>query len=88
MQAVVTNLNSRINIQTFDSDPEPPQLEMNDIGEIHLRTSRPIVFDGYASNRLTGSFVLIEPGTNATAAAGMLHPPAELVKPEYSDFEI
>ena len=61
---------------------------MNDIGEIKLRTSKPLIFDGYATNRLTGSFILIEQGTNATAAAGMLLPPTELVKPEYNDFAI
>jgi len=32
--------------------------------------------------------VLIEQGTNLTVAAGMLYPPQELVKPEYSDFAI
>ncbi len=41
---------------------------MNDIGEIRLRTAKPLVFDGYATNRLTGSFILIEQGTNATVA--------------------
>jgi sulfate adenylyltransferase subunit 1 len=88
VQAAVTDLASRINIQTFDPEPAPPELAMNDIGEIKLRTARPLIFDGYATNRLTGSFILIEPGTNATAAAGMLQPPAELVKPEYNDFAI
>jgi bifunctional enzyme CysN/CysC/sulfate adenylyltransferase subunit 1 len=46
------------------------------------------VFDGYKNNRLTGSFILIEPGTNATVGAGMLLPPTETVKPEYNDFAI
>jgi bifunctional enzyme CysN/CysC/sulfate adenylyltransferase subunit 1 len=88
VQAAVTNLESRINIQTFDAEPEPAELGMNDIGEIKVRTSKPLIFDGYTTNRLTGSFILIEPGTNATAAAGMLLPPVELVKPEYNDFAI
>jgi bifunctional enzyme CysN/CysC/sulfate adenylyltransferase subunit 1 len=88
VQAAVTDVASRINILTFDPEPSPPELAMNDIGEIKLRTSKPLIFDGYANNRLTGSFILIEPGTNATAAAGMLLPPLELVKPEYNDFAI
>jgi len=88
VQAAVTDLASRINILTFDPEPAPPELAMNDIGEIKLRTSKPIIFDGYAANRLTGAFILIEQGTNATAAAGMLLPPTELVKPEYNDFAI
>ena len=55
---------------------------------MRLKTSGPLVFDGYGTNRLTGSFILIEPGTNATVGAGMLFPPTEVVKPEYSDFAI
>jgi bifunctional enzyme CysN/CysC/sulfate adenylyltransferase subunit 1 len=61
---------------------------MNDIGEVRVRTAKPLIFDGYGTNRLTGSFILIEQGTNQTVAAGMLYPPAELVKPEYNDFAI
>lgn len=61
---------------------------MNDIGEVRIRTAKPLVFDAYTGNRLTGSFILIEQGTNATVAAGMLYPPTELVKPEYNDFAI
>ena len=78
---------SRIDIQTFDSEPAP-ELAINDIGEIRLKTARPLVFDGYVTNRLTGAFILIEPATNATMAAGMLLPPTETVKPEYNDFAI
>jgi bifunctional enzyme CysN/CysC/sulfate adenylyltransferase subunit 1 len=88
VQAIVTAIENRINISTFDPEPQPAELAMNDIGEIRLRTWRPLVFDGYANNRLTGSFILIEQGTNLTVAAGMLHPPTELVKPEYNDFAI
>ena len=61
---------------------------MNDIGIIRLKAARPLVFDGYGTNRLTGSFILIEQGTNATAVAGMLMPPTETVKPDYTDFTI
>ena len=61
---------------------------MNDIGEVRFRTSKPLIFDGYGNNRLTGSFILVEQGTNQTVAAGMLYPPTELVKPEYNDFAI
>ncbi len=87
-QVIVSSIESRLNIQTFEDEPGPTELVANDLGEIRLRTSRPLVYDGYATNRLTGSFILIEPSTNATVAAGMLLPPIELVKPEYNDFAI
>jgi bifunctional enzyme CysN/CysC/sulfate adenylyltransferase subunit 1 len=88
VQAVVTTIEHRINISTFDLEPGAPELAMNDMGEIRIRTAKPVVFDGYAVNRLTGSFILIEQGTNATVAAGMLYPPTEPAKPEYKDFAI
>jgi bifunctional enzyme CysN/CysC/sulfate adenylyltransferase subunit 1 len=88
VQAVITDIEDRINVSTFEPEPDAPELALNDIGEIRLKTSKPLIFDGYATNRLTGSFILIEPGANATAGAGMLFPPMEIVKPEYNDFAI
>ena len=88
VQAVVTKLESRIDMATFEPEPEPPALAINDIGTVRLKISRPIVYDGYTTNRLTGSFILIEQGTNATVAAGMLTAPTEPIKPEYTDFAI
>ena len=88
VQAVVTEIEDRINVSTFEPEPDAPELALNDIGEIRLKAAKPLIFDGYATNRLTGSFILIEQGTNATVAAGMLFPPLEPVKPEYTDFSI
>ena len=88
VQAIVTSLESKINLENFEPEPNPSELGMNDIGVIRLKTSKPLVFDGYNTNRLTGAFILIEQGTNATVAAGMLTAPTEAVKPEYTDFAI
>jgi bifunctional enzyme CysN/CysC/sulfate adenylyltransferase subunit 1 len=88
VQASVVALENRIDIRTFEHEPAPSQLALNDVGEIRLRTAKPVVYDGYTTNRLTGSFILIEQGTNQTVGAGMLLPPLEAVKPEYNDFAI
>jgi sulfate adenylyltransferase subunit 1 len=88
VQAIVTAVESRINMATFEPETAPGALAMNDVGVVRLKTAKPIVYDGYNTNRLTGSFILIEPGTNATVAAGMLTAPTEAVKPEYTDFAI
>ncbi|MEY4940772.1 MAG: Bifunctional enzyme CysN/CysC, partial [Verrucomicrobiota bacterium] len=88
VQAVVTDIVNRLNMSTLDTDARPAELAVNDIGEIRLRTSKPLVFDSYATNRLTGSFILIEQGTNATVAAGMLLPPREVVKSDNGDYVI
>ena len=88
VQAVVTSIEDRINVSTFEPEPDALELGLNDIGEIRLKTSRPLIFDGYTANRLTGSFILIKPETNATVSAGMLFPSSETLKPEYGDFAI
>jgi sulfate adenylyltransferase subunit 1 len=88
VQVAITEIVSKLNLDTLESGTAPAELAMNDIGEIRLRAAKPLVFDGYATNRLTGSFILIEQGTNATVAAGMLRPPRENVKPENADYVI
>ena len=45
---------------------------MNDIGRVSLRTATPLFYDSYRRNRLTGSFILVDPGTHETVAAGMI----------------
>jgi sulfate adenylyltransferase subunit 1 len=47
-------------------------LEMNDIGAVSVNVLRPIAIDPYGDNRNTGAFILIDPETNATVAAGMV----------------
>ena len=88
VQAMVTEIDHRIDMSTLEPQPAPSELVLNDIGEIRIRTAKPLVYDGYATNRLTGSFILIEQGTNATVAAGMLLPSEQLVKPESGDYMI
>jgi len=61
----------RVNISTLRNEPSR-QLQMNDIASIELQTVAPLFFDGYESNRTTGSFILIDPISNATVAAGMI----------------
>jgi sulfate adenylyltransferase subunit 1 len=47
-------------------------LVLNQIGRATVTTTRPLIFDRYAENRATGSFILIDPATNFTAGAGMI----------------
>jgi bifunctional enzyme CysN/CysC len=61
----------RIDVDTLHRD-EARQFELNDIGRVHITTAQPIFFDRYDLNRETGSFVLIDPHTNNTVAAGMI----------------
>ena len=45
---------------------------LNQISTVTVSTARPMVFDRYETNRATGSFILIDPGTHFTAGAGMI----------------
>ena len=47
-------------------------LALNQIETVKVTTARPLVFDRYRDNRATGNFILIDPGTNFTAGAGMI----------------
>ena len=69
--AIVTALDYLTNIETLEHEPAET-LEMNGIGVAVLQLMRPIGLDRYAENRTTGAFILIDPETNRTVAAGMI----------------
>jgi sulfate adenylyltransferase large subunit len=48
------------------------RLALNEIGLVTVTAARPLLFDPYDVNRTTGSFIVIDPATNATAGAGMI----------------
>jgi bifunctional enzyme CysN/CysC/sulfate adenylyltransferase subunit 1 len=62
---------NRINVNTFARE-NAARLRMNDIAEVELESSLPLFFDAYSTNRITGSFILIDALTNATVGAGMI----------------
>jgi bifunctional enzyme CysN/CysC len=51
---------------------EAETLRLNEIGRIQLTTTQPLYYDRYQINHATGSFILIDPATNNTVAAGMI----------------
>jgi sulfate adenylyltransferase large subunit len=61
----------RVNVNTFEQE-QVTQLSMNDIASVEFEAHVPLFFDPYASNRATGSFILIDPVSNATVGAGMI----------------
>ena len=71
-KAVVTEVKYKVNINTLHKVEDDKDFKLNDIGKISLRTSTPLIYDSYRKNRTTGSFILIDPQTNETIAAGMI----------------
>src|SRR5579875_954244 len=72
VKAVVDEVFYRFDVSTLHRDQEAASLRLNDIGRVALRTSAPLMVDPYRRNRATGSFILIDEATNATAGAGMV----------------
>ena len=71
-KAIVQNLDYKVDINTLRKEEDDSSLTLNEIGRISLRTAAPLFYDSYSKNRHTGSFILIDPGTNETVAAGMI----------------
>jgi len=67
----VTALHGCVDIDTFRT-VQASSLKLNDIGDVEVNFRQPIFCDAYSSNRRTGSFILIDPADNSTAAAGMI----------------
>jgi sulfate adenylyltransferase large subunit len=70
--AVIDAIEDLVDVHTLERVPAPGELGLNDIGRVRLRTSVPLVFDPYTSNRRTGSFILIDEASNRTVGAGMI----------------
>jgi len=92
-RAKISEINSKVNIETLDDidlEPgEPVSFGLNDIGTISLLTAEPLCYDRYQRNRYTGGFIIIDPATNATVAAGMLKEPVKAAPlPEFEGYMI
>ena len=72
VKCVVKSVRYKVDINTLHKIENAPEIGMNDIGRIQLRTASPLFFDAYRRNRNTGSLILIDEYTNATVAAGMI----------------
>ncbi len=71
VRGTVRRIHHRVDVLS-GQDRAAAALEMNDIAEVELHTNLPLFFDTYGDSRPLGSFILIDPVTNATVAAGMI----------------
>jgi sulfate adenylyltransferase large subunit len=72
VKAIVTAVESVVNIHTFADEAGFSKLALNDIGLVRIKTARPLVFDAYSEDRAMGAFVLVDEASNATVGAGMI----------------
>ncbi len=72
VRCIVKEIRYKLDINTLHRDQEDLVLNMNDIGRVVLRVTKPLFIDPYRQNRITGSIILIDETTNNTVAAGMV----------------
>jgi sulfate adenylyltransferase subunit 1 len=72
VKGVLKEIQYKLDINTLQRVENAEQLVMNDIARVKIRTAQPLHFDSYRKNRITGSIILVDEGTNETVAAGMI----------------
>ncbi len=72
VRAIVQSLQYRLDMNGLHRDETASTLELNEIGRVSFRCTEPLLVDDYTTNRTTGSFIVIDPQSNATAGAGVI----------------
>lgn len=72
VRCMIKDVQYKMDINTLEKEEKDLSVGMNDIARISVRTTKPLFFDAYNVNRMTGSVILIDEATNETVAAGML----------------
>ncbi|MDR2129713.1 MAG: GTP-binding protein [Odoribacteraceae bacterium] len=69
---ILKTIHHVVNINTLEPETGKEALSANDIARVTIKTAKPLVFDPYARNRVTGSLVLVDPDTFETVGGGMI----------------
>ena len=72
VRCVIKEIRYRLDINTLHRDVENKEVKMNDIARVVIRTTKPLYVDPYRKNRITGSVIFVDEGTNETVGAGMI----------------
>jgi sulfate adenylyltransferase subunit 1 len=71
-RCVIKAVDYKVNINTLEKDDTNKNVNLNEIGQMTIRTTKPIIYDSYKINRVTGSVILVDEATNETVCAGMI----------------
>tara|TARA_R110002050_G_scaffold200591_1_gene335460 strand:- start:235 stop:1497 length:1263 start_codon:yes stop_codon:yes gene_type:complete len=72
VRGMIKEIQYKVDINTLHRDESGDVLQMNEIARVKMRTTAPLFYDSYVRNRVTGSLILIDEGSNETVAAGMI----------------
>ena len=71
-RCIIQSVDYKLNINTLEHDEKDKSIESNDIARITIKTTKPLMYDPYKKNRITGSIILIDEATNVSVGAGMI----------------
>jgi sulfate adenylyltransferase subunit 1 len=72
VRCLVKEVHYKVNVNTIADITDDLDVKMNDIARITIRTTKPLLFDSYSQNRITGAVIFIDEGTNETVGVGMI----------------
>jgi len=72
LRGIVREVIYKVNINNLLENKEDKEVGLNEIAKIKIKTSKPIFYDSYKDNHITGSIIIIDEGTNNTVGAGMI----------------
>ena len=71
-QSRVAKIHHEIDINTLHRIEGVTEISVNAIARIQIKTASEVLVDDYRRNKTTGSFLLIDPSTHQTVAAGVI----------------
>ena len=71
-RCLIQDIQYKMDVNSLHRNLEDKTVRLNDIARISIRSTKPLFVDAYRKNRMTGSVILIDEGTNETVAAGMV----------------
>lgn len=71
-RCIIKEIRYKLDINSLHRHEDDKQVGMNDIARIKIRTTKPLYIDRYERNRVTGSLIMIDEGTNETVGAAMI----------------
>lgn len=71
-RCIIKDIRYKVDINTLHRIEDDKSIGLNEIARVSLRTTVPFFYDKYRMNRMTGSVILIDEGTNETVGAGMI----------------
>lgn len=72
MRGIIRELQYKMDINTLEENTEDKSVVLNEIARVSIKTSKPVFYDSYKDNRITGSIIIIDEATNNTVGAGMI----------------